>query len=116
VRADENRLDLALANLVSNALKYSPPASLVTVTAEPRGAQVEIAVIDRGPGIAPAEQPRIFERFARSGPAEAEGTGLGLYMTRALMRNQEGDVRVSSRPGRGSRFTLVLPTADDDGS
>jgi light-regulated signal transduction histidine kinase (bacteriophytochrome) len=115
VLADESRLDLALANLISNAVKYSPPDTLITVTAERRGAHVEIAVADQGPGIAAADQPRVFERFSRSEPDRAEGTGLGLYMTRELMRNQGGDVRLSSRPGRGSRFTLVVPVAEEQG-
>jgi PAS domain S-box-containing protein len=114
--ADESRLDLALANLLSNALKFSPPDTLVTVIVESRGAQMEIAVVDHGQGIAPADQSRIFERFSRADTDGPEGTGLGLYMTRELMRSQDGDVRVASRPGGGSRFSLILPVAGGRGA
>lgn len=112
VLADESRLDLALANLVSNALKYAPADTPVTITAREAGRNVELSVIDRGPGIPPAEQAKLFDKFTRSPDTTGvEGTGLGLYMTRQIMRSQGGDVRVASRPGEGSRFTLVLRRA-----
>lgn len=117
VVADEGRVDLALANLVTNALKYAPEPTPVTIRAREAGRHVEISVIDQGPGIALAEQGQLFDRFERGHrQSGTEGTGLGLYMTRQLMRSQGGDVRVASRPGEGSRFTLVLPRADADGS
>ncbi|HEX2026727.1 MAG TPA: ATP-binding protein [Nitriliruptorales bacterium] len=112
VLADESRLDLALGNLVSNALKYAPADAPVTITAREAGRNVELSVIDRGPGIPPADQAKLFDKFTRSPDTTGvEGTGLGLYMTRQIMRSQGGDVRVASRPGEGSRFTLVLPRA-----
>lgn len=112
VTADELRLELALANLLTNALKYAPDDTPVTITARRVGPNVEISVVDRGPGIAPPDQADLFDKFVR-GPGETgvEGTGLGLYMTRNVMRSQGGDVRVASRPGHGSRFTLVLEQA-----
>jgi PAS domain S-box-containing protein len=114
VQADESRLDLALANLLSNALKYALPNTSVRVTAGRKGKNVEISVVDEGPGIPADELPRLFEKFAR-GQTEghSEGTGLGLYMTRELMRSQDGDVRASSRRDAGSRFTLVFRAAGD---
>ena len=114
--ADTNRLDLALANLISNALKYAPRPTPVTVTAREAGRHVEISVIDEGPGIPLSEQPRLFDKFARgSEDSGVEGSGLGLYMTRQMMQSQGGQVRLSSRAGEGSRFTLVLPRSDDEG-
>lgn len=113
VLADESRLDLALANLASNAVKYSPADTPVTITGQVVGPYVEITVIDRGPGIPPAQQAHLFDKFVR-GPGDSgiEGSGLGLYMTRHIMRSQGGEVRAASRPGQGSRFTLVLRRAD----
>ncbi|MDX1657193.1 MAG: ATP-binding protein [Nitriliruptorales bacterium] len=111
--ADTNRLDLALANLISNALKYAPSSTPVTVTGREAGRHVEISVTDEGPGIPISEQPRLFDKFARgSEESGVEGSGLGLYMTRQMMHSQGGEVRLSSRPGEGSRFTLVLPRSD----
>lgn len=113
VIADEGRTELALANLVTNAVKYASAGTPVTIEVREVGRHVEVSVIDEGPGIAPADQARLFERFHRGGwETGVEGTGLGLYMTRQLMRSQGGEVRVASRVGAGSRFTLTLRRAD----
>lgn len=113
VLADESRLDRALANLVSNALKYAPGDTPVTITAQVVGPHVEVSVTDRGPGIPPDEQAHLFDKFVRGpGDTGVEGSGLGLYMTRRIMRSQGGEVRVASRSGQGSRFTLILRRAD----
>ena len=117
VLADPCRLDQIVANLVSNALKYSVPDSEVRValTAErssegatPRA--LRLAVADVGPGIPAEELPRLFERYYRSkSAAHAEGLGLGLFITRKLVEAHGWRIDVASELGKGSVFTVVIP-------
>ncbi len=111
VRADPDRLERILVNLLSNALKYSQPGTEVTVTLRVQDGQVVTAVSDRGPGIAPEDLPHIFERYyrARKGKARPEGLGLGLYITRGLVEAHGGRIWVESRVGEGSAFSFTLP-------
>ena len=109
VLADPDRLDRILANLVGNALKYSPER--VTVKAVPEGSQVAVTVADRGPGIAEADLPRIFDRYYRGQRHEGEGLGLGLFIVRKLVEAHGGRIWAESRPGEGARFTFTLPIA-----
>lgn len=112
VRADPNRLERILLNLLSNALKYSPPESAVRIEAENRGDRVVITVADCGPGIAPEELPRVFERYYRGRAATShEGLGLGLHSTRLLVEAHGGRIEVESPPGGGSNFRVELPAA-----
>jgi PAS domain S-box-containing protein len=107
---DPDRLDQVLTNLVSNALKFSPPGSPVRLGARVRGDAMEIMVSDRGQGISPDDLPHIFEKFRRgSGASNVPGTGLGLYVSRAIVEAQGGELLATSRVGQGSRFTVVLP-------
>lgn len=107
---DPDRLDQVLTNLVSNALKFSPPASPLQLGARIRGNSMEITVSDRGQGISPAEMQYIFEKFHRgTGATNVPGTGLGLYVSRAIVEAQGGELTATSRVGQGSRFTVVLP-------
>jgi two-component system sensor histidine kinase SenX3 len=112
-----DQLVTALVNLIENAIQYSPPDTLVTVSVrEVSGDEpcVEIAVIDEGVGIAEPDLERVFERFYRADPARAGstgGTGLGLAIVKHVAVNHGGRVDVSSTLGRGSRFTLTLPAA-----
>lgn len=107
---DPDRLDQVLTNLVSNALKFSPPGSPLQLAARVRGDAVEISVSDRGQGISPGELQHIFEKFRRgSGASNVPGTGLGLYVSRAIVEAQGGQLLAASRLGLGSRFTVVLP-------
>ncbi|PLS75555.1 MAG: hypothetical protein CYG61_06615 [Actinobacteria bacterium] len=107
---DPDRLDQVLTNLVSNALKFSPPGSPVQLGARVRGDAMEIMVCDRGQGITPDDLPHIFEKFRRgSGASNVPGTGLGLYVSRAIVEAQGGELLATSRVGQGSRFTVVLP-------
>ena len=108
--ADE--VALALGNLVSNAVAYSPDDSRVVVAARPGETSVELSVTDHGIGIPPEEIGRIFERFYRVDPARHRstgGTGLGLSIVKHVAASHGGDVRVSSVEGHGSTFTLELP-------
>jgi heavy metal sensor kinase len=107
---DRQRLQRAIANLIDNALKYTPANGRVTVALSDEGNQVRLAVADTGVGISPAETARIFERFYRSDGSRSEpGNGLGLSLALANARAHGGAISVESVPGRGSAFTLVLP-------
>jgi signal transduction histidine kinase len=109
---DADRLHQALMNIVSNAVKFSPPGARTTITGRATELAVEISVTDEGPGIAPAQLPGLFSELTVTGAAaEAPGAGLGLFMARTLLERQGGTIDVASSPGKGSRFTLVLPRA-----
>jgi two-component system, OmpR family, sensor histidine kinase SenX3 len=113
VPGDRRDLVSAVSNLVDNAIKYSERGSLVQVRVRPEaGGEVEIAVIDQGVGIPARDMERIFERFYRVDRARSRltgGTGLGLSIVRHVAVNHSGSVRVESREGEGSVFTLRLP-------
>jgi PAS domain S-box-containing protein len=112
VRGSAVWVERAVANLLANAIKYSPDEEPVDVVISVESDDVTVAVTDRGPGIANEAQERIFERFERLEETRTQtGTGLGLYITRRLARAMGGDVAVSSVPGAGSTFLLRLPVA-----
>jgi signal transduction histidine kinase len=111
VLADPARLEQIVLNLVTNALKYSAAGSEVVVTLAADGERMELSVSDHGPGISPDELPRLFDRYYRARNAtRAEGLGLGLFITRKLVDAHGWDIRVESELGRGSVFTVVVPT------
>ena len=108
----EKQVTAAVANLVSNAVSYSPEDSTVLVTTKAVDGNVEISVVDQGIGIPQGEIDRIFERFYRVDPARHRstgGTGLGLSIVKHVAATHGGDVRVWSVEGQGSTFTLTLP-------
>ena len=112
VQGDAQVLSEAVGNLLANAIAYSPRGSSVGVGVKSVEGVVEIAVTDRGIGIAEGEQDRVFERFYRADPARARrtgGSGLGLSIVKHAVQRHGGDVRLWSRPGRGSTFTIRLP-------
>jgi signal transduction histidine kinase len=115
VVTDRERLRRILENLVDNAVKYTPAGGhvVVTTTADPGGA-ARIEVRDDGPGIEPEHRERVFERFYRVDKArsrELGGTGLGLAIVKHLAESIGAQVTLDSEPGRGSRFSIVLPAA-----
>jgi PAS domain S-box-containing protein len=112
VFADRDRLERVLLNLLGNALKYSPDDTRVALRARRVGRTAEVEVADRGHGIAPADLPHVFERYYRGAGSGSEGTGLGLYIARALVEAHGGTIRVESTLGEGSLFTFTLPFAD----
>lgn len=120
VFGDQSLLVTALANLISNAIAYSPNGSKVSISRRRRGDNIEISVTDRGIGIARADQERVFERFFRVDKARSRatgGTGLGLAIVKHVAANHNGSIRLWSQPGTGSTFTLSIPAypnSDDE--
>ncbi len=112
--ADPDRLTQVLFNLVGNAIKFTPQGR-VWVEIRPAGAgRVEVGVGDTGPGIAPDDRDRIFQKFVRGTAAGADGAGLGLAICRELVERMGGTIWVESEPGRGSTFRFVLPAAEGE--
>jgi two-component system phosphate regulon sensor histidine kinase PhoR len=112
---DRTRLRQALANLVDNAVKYTPPGGAVTVTAHRLNGSVEVEVHDNGVGIPAEHLPRLFERFYRvdtsRSRADDGGTGIGLAIARSVVEAHGGHIHADSEPGEGSTFTFELPVA-----
>lgn len=109
--ADPRRLDQAVANLVSNALKFTHEGGSVTVAARPVGAGAEVNVIDTGPGIGPEDLARLFQAYVQGEAGKAVvGTGLGLAIAKKLVELHDGRIWVESLPGKGSRFAFVIPS------
>jgi signal transduction histidine kinase len=112
LNADERKLKQILLNLLSNAVKFTPEGGSITVGARIKGDMIEIAVTDTGIGIAPEDQAAVFEEFKQVGTdytRKAEGTGLGLALTRRLVELHGGAMRLESEPGKGSTFAFTLP-------
>ena len=118
VFVDPERLSQVLVNLIENACKFSPPSGVVRLWARHERGGVSIAVEDSGPGIPPELRERIFERFFQADQQSTRttgGLGIGLFLVRHLCERMGADVRVDSEPGRGSRFTVWLPCAEEAG-
>jgi signal transduction histidine kinase len=117
VQLDPDRVDQVLRNLIGNALKFSPPSSPVVVRAHTRDGTVRLSVTDRGIGIPPEHLPHVFERFHQAGSVltrQAEGAGLGLYITKRLVEAMGGTIGVTSSLGLGSTFEVTLPQPGPD--
>jgi signal transduction histidine kinase len=114
ITADERRFRQIVFNLLSNAVKFTPPDGRVRVSARLDDGQVEIAVADTGPGIAAADLETIFEEFEQTTEGrEAEGTGLGLPLSRKLVELHGGRIWAESEPGHGSIFRFTLPSRQE---
>jgi len=112
VRADRERLRQVLANLIDNALKYTPRGGSVVISAAREGQMIAIAVQDTGSGVAADDLPRIWDRLYRGrSQTDERGLGLGLSLVRAIVTAHGGTVNVASTPGRGSTFSVRLPAA-----
>jgi signal transduction histidine kinase len=109
--ADPDRLAQVLTNLVRNALQYSPPRAPVEVVASDGPGIVQIAVSDRGPGIAPDKLPELFDRFGERSPGQEAGLGVGLWIVRELLTAMHGTVWVEENAHGGSSFRIALPAA-----
>jgi signal transduction histidine kinase len=117
VEADRDQMTQVWTNLISNAIKYTPPGGEVEITLEEQNGWAVGTVADTGIGIAPEYQTKIFEEFFRTPQAkqsEPHGTGLGLTLVKRIVEGHGGMIEVVSEPGRGSRFTFRLPVQTSD--
>lgn len=110
------RLRQLIGNLLGNSIKYTPSRGKIAVRAHAEAEQIIIQISDNGPGIPPADQPYIFDKFYRASNVQQDtpGTGLGLAIVKSIVENHQGRIWVDSTPGQGSTFTVVLPTADEE--
>jgi signal transduction histidine kinase len=116
VTIDSDGFDRALANVIDNALRYSPQGSAIDITCGEDADGAFVQVTDDGPGIPPELVPRVFEPMVRADSARNGGTartGLGLTIADRLLRNQGGTIRAANAPGRGATFTLRLRGSSD---
>ena len=114
VSADPDAVDRVLRNLLSNASKYAPAGTVITVTARARHDGVELAIADEGPGITSEALAHVFEPYFRApGTATVPGTGIGLAVVKSLVEAHGGRVALTSAPGQGTRATVVLPVASE---
>ena len=111
VRVDAGQIERVLANVLENALRFTPVEESVEVTARETRAEVEIRVVDRGPGLSKEDAERVFEPFERAGGGQ--GSGLGLAIARGFAQANASRLWVESRPGRGATFVLALPAVAD---
>ncbi|QJW46182.1 HAMP domain-containing protein [bacterium BFN5] len=114
--ADPDRMSQVFANLISNAIRHSPPASIITISAEAAASWINISVSDQGPGIPVEALPFIWDRFYRVDQARSRshgGTGLGLTITKKLLQAMGGEINAVSQPGHGTTFTFTLPIVDE---
>ncbi len=115
VYADPHRITQVINNLITNALKFSPPESRVIIEVSSKGGFCYLTVEDQGMGIAEEDLPRLFNKFSRISPpdgaAKTAGTGLGLFISKSMIEAQSGQVFVESAPGKGSKFGFKIPLA-----
>jgi PAS domain S-box-containing protein len=114
VPCDEDRFRQVLGNLLENAIKYSPDGGAIEVRLRGRRDSVVLEVADHGIGIPASQHEHIFEKFHRLDPAQNRGvggTGLGLYITRELVKRMGGQITLRSQPGKGATFTVALPAS-----
>ena len=109
VRADAQKIEQALGNLIGNAVKHSNEGCVVTVSAQHEEGAVRVCVADNGPGIDPEKLPHIFDRYYRAVPREREGFGIGLTIVKSYVEAHGGEIEVQSEPGRGTRICFTLP-------
>lgn len=112
VKADRDRVVQVLTNLVGNAVKFTPEGGLVAVSAEATDEGVRFSVRDSGPGIAAEQVPRLFDRFWKGEKSNPGGTGLGLYIAKAIVEAHGGRIWLDTVPGQGTTFHFVLTSAE----
>jgi two-component system, OmpR family, sensor kinase len=112
VMIDRARFEQAVSNLISNAIKFSPPGSETIIRIEKTAVNVHLSVIDRGPGIPLEEQKNLFQPFRRTSVKATGGeksTGLGLVIVKKIIESQGGSIDLQSEPGKGSEFIVTIP-------
>jgi signal transduction histidine kinase len=116
VLMDSSKIGRVLANLVGNALRYTPAGGVVEVTAWREGREVRVAVADSGPGISPEDLPHVFERFYRGEKSRSRasgGSGLGLAIAQGILTAHGGRIWAENTPGAGATFTFALPRNEE---
>ena len=114
-RADRRRLTLALTNILGNAVKHAPNGSTITVRGWEQDQQVHIAVRDQGPGFAPEDADKLFEKYYRSAAErhrKVPGSGLGLYIVKTVAERHGGSVAARSESGKGAEFEMIVPSGE----
>jgi two-component system sensor histidine kinase KdpD len=110
VRFDAVLIERVLINLLENAAKYTPPGSVVILSADVIADRLSVSVSDNGPGLPAGYEEAVFQKFTRGDPESATpGVGLGLAICRAILRAHDGNISGSNRPGGGATFTFTLP-------
>jgi len=110
VEADPDRIVTVLRNLIDNAIKFSPPATRIEISARKQDSSVLVGVKDEGLGISGEEQEKLFKQFERLGdPARSKGLGLGLVVCKNIVEGHGGRIWVESEPGKGSTFKFTIP-------
>jgi two-component system sensor histidine kinase KdpD len=110
VNIDAVLIERVLVNLIENAVKYTPPGSTITIMSLHHESELHLIVEDNGPGLPPGNEERLFEKFVRGHPESAvNGIGLGLAISRALVRAHGGDLVADVHVARGARFIISLP-------
>jgi two-component system sensor histidine kinase KdpD len=112
VAVDDVLIEQVLVNLIDNALKYTPPASPITIIATATDQAVTVEIADRGPGLPPDEVDRVFEKFYRAQPGDGRGAGLGLAICRGIVRAHGGRIWAQNLPGGGVAFLFTLPLTE----
>ena len=114
VAIDEVLIERVLVNLLDNALRYTPAGSPIELRASAGQGEIEVEILDRGPGLAPGEEQRIFEKFTRgAGSRSSRGIGLGLAVARAIVEAHGGRIEAANREGGGAAFRFTLPLAGE---
>ena len=110
IKGGRKLLELALSNIIENALKFTPADGEVEIGADKTNEKIYIWVRDTGPGISPKDLPHIFERFYRGRNSRVEGSDLGLAMVKSIVSAHNGEVEIISELDSGSEFRIILPT------
>ena len=113
VQFDESLIEQVLNNLLENALKYSPPNTPIDISAQAGADEITVEVADRGPGLQPGDEERIFDKFYRTQPSLTKGVGLGLAICRGIIQAHGGRIWAENRPGGGAVFRFTLPVSGD---
>jgi signal transduction histidine kinase len=110
VRADTERVQQVISNLVGNAIKFTPSGGQITIAARRNGSDVIFSVADSGSGIAEDQLPKVFDRYWQSTRTDRQGAGLGLAIAKGIVEAHGGEIRIESKPGQGTRVEFSLPS------